>query len=528
MSYQVRFTDTSKSITVEDQTINNNLSVSFVGKNYVNYAPVVAENFLHLLENFANSEAPTNPIQGQLWFDSTTGVNYLKIFNGIQWAAVGFIQKSTEEPINPNIGDLWINPTSSIKQLRMYTGSSDPALKWQLIGPANTTANTKISIEALYDNSAEPNVYEVIAFSFKDTVVGIISQYEFTPKSSIAGFDKILPGFNLNSLNDTAKFWGIASGAESLIINGSVIDSTKLLVADSVNTVTRQFNINTDDGLIIGSSSNLAVSVSGLDIHVDSTLNDSDIVFQTKQNNVVNTALYMDASGNIGIGNEPTKKLDVFGDVNIRGTLTIPDSLTINPNENIIDISADLAVKNITAEKITPSPILSSVQSGNQVNFAGNYIGKVETNSFLKGAWVGTATSVPLNSENFPQSEQLIMSVDSIGGVVINGWESNDSLILREIAQQQIGKLIRVDETLPYVYFYAVDTEVSPNYGCALYSVIVNRMGDMATFTLLSNGLCPNPTVYWKNITFFKISDDPEYKEIITDKINQVNQGWTL
>ena len=120
------------------------------------------------------------------------------------------------------------------------------------------------------------------------------------------------------------------------------------------------------------------------------------------------------------------------------------------------------------------------------------------------------------------------MSVDSIGGVVINGWESNDSLILREIAQQQIGKLIRVDETLPYVYFYAVDTEVSPNYGCALYSVIVNRMGDMATFTLLSNGLCPNPTVYWKNITFFKISDDPEYKEIITDKINQVNQGWTL
>ena len=53
MSYQVKFTETTNpakpSLTVADQSLNSETSLVFVGKNYAGYAPVVAENFLHLL-----------------------------------------------------------------------------------------------------------------------------------------------------------------------------------------------------------------------------------------------------------------------------------------------------------------------------------------------------------------------------------------------------------------------------------------------------------------------------------------------
>jgi len=62
MSYQVKFTETNnpakQTITVEDQTLNQETAVTFVGKNFPGYGSYIAENFLHLMENFANNTAP--------------------------------------------------------------------------------------------------------------------------------------------------------------------------------------------------------------------------------------------------------------------------------------------------------------------------------------------------------------------------------------------------------------------------------------------------------------------------------------
>ncbi len=111
MAYQVRFTDTTKTpITVQDQTLNSEKSVAFVGKNYAGYSQAIAENFLHLLENFAKSSPPTTPITGQLWYDTTVGVNnQLKLYDGTGWVAAGNVKKSTTQPATAVIGDLWVD-----------------------------------------------------------------------------------------------------------------------------------------------------------------------------------------------------------------------------------------------------------------------------------------------------------------------------------------------------------------------------------------------------------------------------------
>ena len=72
MAYTVDYSDSNRgAITVTDGTLNADTSIKLVGKNFYGYGEYVAENFLHLLENFSNSTAPTDPVRGQLWYNNS-------------------------------------------------------------------------------------------------------------------------------------------------------------------------------------------------------------------------------------------------------------------------------------------------------------------------------------------------------------------------------------------------------------------------------------------------------------------------
>ena len=56
MTYNIRFTDNTNNtpLTVNDNSDNRETSLVFPGRNKKGYGVDIAENFLHLLENFAN------------------------------------------------------------------------------------------------------------------------------------------------------------------------------------------------------------------------------------------------------------------------------------------------------------------------------------------------------------------------------------------------------------------------------------------------------------------------------------------
>jgi hypothetical protein len=77
MSYTILYSDPAKfnfPIIVQDDTKYNGVGtggLTLVGRNYPGYGQAIAENFIHILENSASPVPPINPIEGQLWFDTS-------------------------------------------------------------------------------------------------------------------------------------------------------------------------------------------------------------------------------------------------------------------------------------------------------------------------------------------------------------------------------------------------------------------------------------------------------------------------
>jgi microcystin-dependent protein len=336
MTYQVKFTDTTKTaITVQDSGLNNSTSLSFVGKNYAGYAPVIAENFLHLLENHANSVAPTNPVQGQLWY--STGESLLKVWNGTNWNATGSIKKAgtLTPPTSNATGDLWVDTTS--KQLYVWGGSS-----WLLIGPQYSSGNiTGPKNEDLFDTNG--TLRSVLSFYVGNNIIAIVSKSSFTPKASITGFTTINRGINIssNNIDDTTgastltKLWGTAEKATALVVNDKTVDASNFLRNDQPSTTNYPFSIRSTSGISIGSD--LSFSIASDDTSATpatvlySKTGDKSIQFRLTTNNSPFTLVHLDATngGRVGIGSgnvNPQATLDVKGTTKSSGSVTVTDA----------------------------------------------------------------------------------------------------------------------------------------------------------------------------------------------------------
>ena len=329
MSYQVTFTETTNpakpALTVADQTLNSQTSLTFVGKNYAGYAPVVANNFLHLLENFANNNAPANPIEGQLWYDNTSGVSLLKVFDGTIWTAAGSVKKAGNAPLaaNSNPGDLWVNTTTA--QLYVFSGSN-----WLLVGPQFSSGSlTGTVVDTIVDTS---NVtHSVISLYANNYQLAIISKETFTPKSTIVGFTTINQGFNLSSVDSTnttslSRIWGTASNADALLVTGVSVPSANFLRSDTSSTSNFPLTIRADGGLTIGSNSSFNIGRDGTSTVLYSKSSGDSVDFRLNNSSVPVTVLHINALSRVGIGSNntaPTATLDVAGTFTSSGDLSV-------------------------------------------------------------------------------------------------------------------------------------------------------------------------------------------------------------
>jgi len=345
MAYKINNTFGTLLVTLPDGTIDvATTDLTLIGKGYAGFGEKLNENLVKLLENFNNTTAPSNKVQGQLWYDKTN--NQLNVYTGSKFKPVGSTSNSATSPANAVQGDMWFDTTNT--QLYVYTGSA-----WTLIGPTTVAGSgvTQVITESPEDNTGvKRSILKLVA---NDTVVGVVSNLAFTPSATealgasliSAGFSTVAQGIQLSTSVASAKFRGTATDSDAL---GGVLASS-FLRSDQSDTTAGRLTIQSDDGIRLGAGTDVTMTLSSDDFTIAQTTQDKDIIFTVNDGGVTKEALRITgSSGRI-------EHLRV-GDLTVDGTNTIINTSTLSVEDNIIElnrnISSNAGMPNFTGLKV--------------------------------------------------------------------------------------------------------------------------------------------------------------------------------
>lgn len=291
MAYQVNKFNGTFLVAVEDGTIDTTTDLRFVGKNYAGYGEVQNENYLHLLENFANTSAPPKVITGQIWYDS--GNKKLKFYDGSKFRVAGGAETGSSAPSGLTTGDFWFD--TSAKQLYTWTGTD-----FVLIGPAASPDLGASSVTAQVVKDNLNNNHTIVKLISSGKTIAIVSQDEFTLNSTtnpIEDFSVIKKGITMLKTGSTGVtsddhyFWGTASNAAKL----GGVDAANFIQKGSV-VFDNEIRFK-DVGFQLGDNNDLKVSKEPVDGIVIENRLGNDITFKITTGTVQSKPLLVRSTG---------------------------------------------------------------------------------------------------------------------------------------------------------------------------------------------------------------------------------------
>lgn len=323
MSYIINRTDGTKILALKDGTIDvSTTDLALFGKGYAGFGEKLNENFVHLLENFANTKAPTKKLKGQIWYDTLT--NQIKVWNGTTFKPVGSSTVANTQPTGVNAGDMWYDSTNN--QLYVYSGAT-----WQLIGPTTVAGSgiTQVSPDSIRDSVG---VYKsILKIIVDDQIVAVASREQFSPlvANELSGFSTVYKGITLNDVTISgAKFHGTATDSDKL---GGLLPSSYIRAAENSSTLF-PLDILNNSGMKIGSTSTGQLLVSGEDFVVQNIIENGDIVFKVDNGTPGTEVMRISDDGVV-----------IAGNLTVSGTNTIINTITLSVEDNLIELNRNIS-----------------------------------------------------------------------------------------------------------------------------------------------------------------------------------------
>jgi hypothetical protein len=438
MSYKVNKTNGDLLVDLLDGTIDEDTTnLTLIGRNYTGFGELLNENFIKLLENFANVDAPESAIAGQVWYDTTT--QKLKVYNGDKWVEAGspFVQGETPQMV---AGDLWIN--NSTNQFHFYDGED-----LVLVGPVYTAQQGKSGFEVASIRDTQNRLRSIVNLWVAGSLTAVISNLTFTPLpgEEITGISgDVQKGINVID-NLTFKFVGIAQSAENLVTPGGEILSTDSFISAIADDVTTgALTISNINGLTIGASSNNVSKISGTNFITENQLLDHNYRIRVRSSSageeIVDAITVDTANARVGIFNAaPQFNLDVTGDARITGNLTVNgttttvNSTTVEVGDKNIELGSVDSPTDATADnggitlKGTTDKTLS--WSNSTSNWTSNQSFDLTTGNFYKINNVSVLSSTTLGSQIENSSLTSVGTLTSLNVGVTNFTAINDNVI---------------------------------------------------------------------------------------------------
>ena len=383
------------------------------------------DHLKHKKENFSNSNSPSNPILGQLWWD--TGEARLKVYEGTVFKAVGgpFVQK--EQP-NMVAGDLWMDNVNN--QLYFYDGTD-----LTLAGPIYKTGQgeTGFRIESVLDTQDRSrtlaSLYLGNGTDGTTSRVAVISNVEFTPAvgytiNGITG--NIKKGINIID-KDNFILEGTSDAAKALIkADGTKVGADNFVSATTDNVVTGSLTVSNSAGITIGPNANQVNSILGnAFVTANQQLDENYIikVTSTAAGSQQVDAVFIDAANQrIGIfDNTPEYTLDVTGDIRVTGNLIVEgSSASIDvSNLRVEDKQIELAITNdstlLTDSGVDDSGIVVRVTGADK-----KWTWQNATNS-----WTTTENIDVTTGNEYKVAGTSVLTANTLGAGVVNSSLTN-------------------------------------------------------------------------------------------------------
>lgn len=410
MAYTITTTAGATLASIADGTVNSTAtSLTLIGKNYAGYGIFLNENYIKLLENFTNSSAPSAPLTGQLWYDSTNAL--LKVYNGTIWKPISSSASGSTQPSSPVSGDLWYDSANA--QLKVWSGSA-----WITVGPSYTTTSgtSGAVVETILDSGSASHV--VVKFYISNTVVGILSKDStFTPQTSISGFTTIVPGFNLSSAIAGALFTGTVSNADT--VDG--INASQFLRSDQATSSGYAVTVGS---LLVGSD--LTVATSSGDVSVTNGTSNKNLDLYINKGGVSTKAIGITGTnGRVTLGND----LNVTGAANVTGTTTlgvtsITGAVTLAaqmlPSANI---SVELGSTSFRWANVWATTFRGTAITASYADLAERF--EADT-AYLPGTVVELGGAKEITAASQDLSDQVFGVISTRAGFLMNGEAGTD------------------------------------------------------------------------------------------------------
>lgn len=411
MAYQINKTDGSIVATVADGQIDTiSTDITLIGKNYSGFGEALNENFVKLLENFASIAQPTQPIRGQIWYDSSEAK--LKVYSGTAFVPVSSATIAGTQPETLGVGDLWFN--DSDKQLYFFDGTNTI-----LLGPdySDSQGVSGLRVSSILDTLNQTRV--ITSLYNNGVLLGIFSKDTFTPKNNIEGYEgSIIPGFNAGTLAGI-KFDVTTTNSEKL----NNVDASLYVRTDTANSLQNALQIESDLGLQFGAGGQGVLQVSNGNVRLSNQATGKQIIFDVRADATTQEeAISIDSTTRTIklYEGKDTSSVEIAGSTEIGGDLTVRGRLTIN--------DGDIAIIRETSLEIEDKYIIlaqtgDSGSNTDTIADGGGIILKGTTDHVLMWSDLGlpgTAEYPALaaqswtSSENFNLASGKVFSIDGI------------------------------------------------------------------------------------------------------------------
>lgn len=373
--FNLKKTDGTKIATVQDFTIDTSTSLQIPGRGASNFAGIIGDDFVSLLENFSNNTSPSNPIEGQIWYrteNPSTGVvdGSLYVYQNGSWNSASKAIVSETIPDIASYGTLWlmkpenmlwIYDSSVTSPVPEFTRDSGVLLtgSWRLIGPNySSNSGTIVYQKTVIDTNSQKHL--VIVTEVGGVTNTIQSKDEFNLDTTIednlndfvslnmngiqqSDYAPIYPGINLNnSINSNQSYFNGVSIKSINSLNLVDFDKTDVIGRGGNKTLIPTYP-KTDAATDLGSSTNKwnnfysvnviasnSMTVSGSQVLTLNSINNQDI-------NISNIAEFTN-SGKVILYKQTSKTTDEIFDIasNVGGVKNTVMKVTADGSVNVI------------------------------------------------------------------------------------------------------------------------------------------------------------------------------------------------